>query len=161
MSRQPGTSQLVDRMRKPNLLMVLVVAGLCCMISCRAANPHMECKVDIPLEYKITPFDPPPNGEPESIRYQKAYEAFWWNCVLVKARNLDGRCPFVCSGTPAADAGCSAGAVDAENKICDLAKRYGCDAVRAYLKILAQEPEAGKKMRPYFSEPTEENIPKQ
>ena len=46
-------------------------------------QPHMICQVKVPSKYQNIPGNPPPNGEPEPIRYQKSFEAFWWNCVMV------------------------------------------------------------------------------
>ncbi len=115
-------------------------------------RPHMICQVKVPSKYQKTPGNPPPNGEPEPIRYQKSFEAFWWNCVMVKANNLDARCPFTCSGTPAAVAGCSDGESDAENKIADLLNKFSRSDVTQYLRSLASTEEAKKKIYPYFQE---------
>jgi len=110
----------------------------------------MECRVKVPTEYQKTPSNPPPNGEEEPILYKESYEAFWWNCVMVKADNLDARCPFTCSGTPAAAAGCGDGESDADNKIEDLLAKYSRSEVKKYLRALASTEEAKKKIYPYF-----------
>jgi hypothetical protein len=111
----------------------------------------------VPLEYRQTVFDPP-NGEPEPVRYKKAYEAFWWNCVFVRANDPRDRCPFTCSGTPAAVGGCANGAGDADSAI-DLAiKQHGADEVVPYLKSLTKSRGAKEKLKPYFPDgPTPES----
>ncbi len=131
---------------------ILISALILPMLSCLSHGPHLECHVTIPSEYQKTPWDPPPNGESEPIRYKKSYEAFWWNCVMVKADNLDARCPFTCSGTPAAAAGCGAGESDADWKIADLLNKYSRSEVQQYLRSLASTEEAKKKIYPYFQE---------
>jgi hypothetical protein len=65
-------------------------ALLLAVVASAHAGPTLKCRVIVPKEYRKTPFDPPPNGEPEPVRYTKAYEAFWWNCVAVWAVDLDG-----------------------------------------------------------------------
>jgi hypothetical protein len=127
-----------------------VLAGL--VLGCTPAGPLLVCRVHVPKEYQVTPFDPPPNGEPEPVRYSVAYEAFWWNCVVVRSRELGARCPFLCNGTPGATAGCSDGATAADEEIDGLLKTYDEPRVRKYLKSLAASPEASEKMRHYFGE---------
>ena len=113
-------------------------------------GPHMMCEVKVPADYQKTPWNPPPNGEPEPIRYQKSYEAFWWNCVMVKANNLDARCPFTCSGTPAAVAGCVDGESDADRQIAASLNKYSRPEVQKYLHSMASTEEAKNKIYPYF-----------
>lgn len=135
---------------KKTILVFLLAISI---LSCATAGPHMVCRVKVPTEYQKTPpWNPSPNGEPEPIRYQKTYEAFWWNCVMVKADNLDARCPFTCSGTPAAAAGCGDGESDAANKIADLLTKYSRSEVKQYLRSLAATEQAKKKIYPYFQE---------
>ena len=118
----------------------------------------LQCRVVVPREYRPTSFDPPPNGEPEPIRYTVAYEAFWWNCVSVRAADLRARCPFVSSGTPAAAEGAMEGATNAGHKIDQLLEKYPVGAVRRYLRSIASQPVAKEKMRPYFAKPTPERL---
>jgi hypothetical protein len=108
--------------------------------------PNME----IPREYRETSLRPPPNGEPESTRYKVAYQAFWWNCVFIRADNFSARCPATCSGTPAATAGCVAGADDADDAICKSSNRYGEREVIRYLRSLARRPDSLEKLRAYL-----------
>ncbi|HZM27331.1 MAG TPA: hypothetical protein VFB89_08235, partial [Gemmatimonadales bacterium] len=59
-----------------------------------ASEPmRMSCRVRVPAAYQR---DPPgwqsPTGESEAERYSRAYEAFWWNCIMVRADSLDARC---------------------------------------------------------------------
>jgi hypothetical protein len=121
-------------------------------------GPNIKCVVKVPREYRKTPFNPPPNGEPEPVRYTVAYEAFWWNCVAVRAADLRGRCPFLASGTPAASAGAMDGAANAEDQIRRLQRKYAASAVQQYLNTIASQPEAKDKMRPYFDKPTPEVV---
>jgi len=116
----------------------------------------LRCRVVVPNEYRQTPFDPPPNGEPEPVRYKIAYQAYWWNCIAVRAANLQGRCAFTASGTPAAVAGAADGATNADAQINAVLQKYSVRAVRRYLRSIASQPAAKKKMRRYFSKPTPE-----
>jgi hypothetical protein len=88
--------------------------------------------------------------EPGSQRYKVSYEAFWWNCVLLKSKNLNARCPFTCNGTPAETAGCAQGALDADNDIGALVERFGPAQSGGYLRSLARTPDAHSKLEPYF-----------
>ncbi len=138
----------------------VAIAGslLSCIIVFADAGPTMKCVVKVPKEYRKTPFNPPPNGQPEPVRYTVAYEAFWWNCVAVRAADLRGRCPFLASGTPAASAGAMDGAANAEDQIRRLQRKYAAFAVQQYLNMTASQPEAKQKMHPYFDKPTPEVV---
>ena len=125
-----------------------------------ASEPKMTFRVVVPKEFRNSQFAP--NGDPERIRYTKAYEAFWWNCVMVRAQELNARCPIICSGTPAAARGCGEGANSADDQIQRLLKRFPTSKVRGYLKSLASSPGAWEKLRGYgyFSDgPKAEDIP--
>jgi hypothetical protein len=117
-----------------------------------ACGPSLPLRVAIPREYQHQPPDlvPPPNGEVESVRYEKAYTAFWWNCTIVKSRDLAGQCPFLCNGTPAAVAGCGAGATDAENRIAKLERRYGGERTQEYLVSHVRDSDGYSNIRSYF-----------
>lgn len=117
-------------------------------------GPSLKCRVVVPKEYRQTPFNPPPNGQPEPVRYTVAYEAYWWNCVAVRAIELDGRCPFVASGTPAAAAGARDGAMNADDQIDGSLRKYSKRAVQEYLRSIGSRPEAKEKMQHYFDKPT-------
>jgi pectin methylesterase-like acyl-CoA thioesterase len=69
---------------------------------------------------------------------------------MIKADNLENRCPWTCSGTPAATYGCSDGALDAENQINRLLEKYSAKQVQAYLQSIAVSQEAKTKIAPYF-----------
>ena len=107
----------------------------------------MTLRVVVPEDFRNSKLAP--NDEPESLRYTKAYEAFWWNCVMVKARDIHSRCPFTCSGTPAATAGCSQGAADAEDQIVTLLKCFSAPEVQTYLEKLGSTPDARRKLSGY------------
>jgi len=50
-------------------------------------GPRLPYRVNVPNEFRRDP--PgwiPPNGEPERVRYATAYEAFWWNCTILKSK---------------------------------------------------------------------------
>ena len=113
----------------------------------------MRCRFVVPKEYRKTPFSPPLNGEPEPVRYKVAYEAFWWNCVAIRAANLNARCPFMASGTPAASAGGTDGAMNADSQIEGLLKKHAANEVQKYLQSIAGTSKARDKMRPYFDKP--------
>jgi hypothetical protein len=75
----------------------------------------------VPAEYGRAVLDgSDPTPEPPASRYRLAYGSSWWNCVALKAQDEHARCPFVCSGTPAASAGCTDGATDSEKMVDDL-----------------------------------------
>ncbi len=139
---------------------VLAVSTVLVFAGCAHRGPNLVCHVNVPAEYRTTPWTHPPNGEPEPVRYRVAYEAFWWNCVALRADDFDARCPFTCSGTPAASAGCQDGAEAARESIDGLIERYGGRRTQEYLRSLAQSDEAKKRMEPYFRGlPTPEGIP--
>ena len=116
-------------------------------VACASHPPKLSYA---PPEYAGVEFERPPNGESEAKRYASAYAAFWWNCVAVKAESLDSGCPFVCSGTPGATAGCRDGATDAEEGVAELVGRLDATELQAYLRKLAVSPDARESMRPYF-----------
>ena len=136
----------------------LVLLSAFVLLASADDGPNMKCVVKVPKEYRKTPFNPPPNGQPEPVRYTAAYEAYWWNCVAVRAADLQGRCPFVTSGTPAASAGAMDGATSAENQIRRLRRKYSASVVQKYLSTIASQPEAKQKMRHYFDKPTPESV---
>ena len=134
--------------------MVVLFAG------CSHRGPNMVCRVNVPAEYRNTPSTFPPNDEPEPVHYRVAYEAFWWNCVALRANDFDARCPFMCSGTPAASTGCRDGGDTARKGIDGLIETYGGRRAQEYLRSLAQTDEAKRKLEPYFrGVPTPEGIP--
>lgn len=135
---------------------VTALVLLSATVASARSGPKLKCVVVVPKEYRKTPFNPPPNGEPEPVRYTKAYEAFWWNCVAVRAISLKGRCPFVASGTPAAAAGASDGAMKADNQIDKMLRKYPARVVQKYLQSIASTPEAKEKTQSYFQKPTPE-----
>jgi hypothetical protein len=135
--------------------LAIAISLLSCIIVSADAGPTMKCVVKVPKEYRESDLNPP-NGESEAVRYATAYQAFWWNCVAVRAADLQGRCPFVASGTPGASAGAMDGAANAETQIRRLQRKYGTLAVHKYLSTIAAQPEAMQKMRPYFQKLTPE-----
>ena len=142
---------------KVGLTVFLVLTAFAQLASAKD-GPNIKCVVKVPREYRKTPFNPPPNGQPEPVRYTVAYEAFWWNCVAVRAADLQGHCPFLASGTPAASAGAMDGAANAEDQIRRLQRKYAASAVQQYLNAIASQPEAKQKMRHYFDKPTPESV---
>lgn len=132
-------------------ILLLTLLTITAALGCVSHPMQISCQARVPTEFKK---DPPgwksPTGEPESVRYTKSYEAFWWNCVMVKAASLEGRCPFTCSGTPAATYGCSDGADDAERQIRQLLKFHDKMKVQYYLRTMASDQEGKQKIKPYF-----------
>jgi hypothetical protein len=135
-------------MKRPAILLaILALAG-----HADGSEPlKLSCDVRVPAAYQA---DPPgwksPTGEPETLRYARAYEAFCWNCLLVKADSLDARCPSSCSGTPAATAGCLDGGVQAEGAVSRALRSHSRESVQRYLKACASEPVVKRKTEPYF-----------
>ena len=129
-------------------------AGVAFLVSLCVAgcSSHLSPHIGVPAEYKHQPsaLMPPPNGEPEVVRYRKSYEAFWWNCVIVRSRDVDARCPSACSGTPAAVAGCGQGSGDADTDISALVSRKGSSWTQEYLKAFVQKSDGYEKIRAYF-----------
>src|SRR5258706_10556169 len=101
--------------------MKIVTAIACALLlgTMASANDNisMRCRVTVLKEYRETRLNSPPTGKQEQISYIVAYEAFWWNCVAVRAAGLQRRCPFTASGTPAASAGARDGALNADGQI--------------------------------------------
>jgi hypothetical protein len=133
-------------------LTLLLTAGIIvAAVGCASHPLEISRQVRVPGEFRT---NPPgwrsPTGEPESVRYTKSYEAFWWNCVMVKAEDFENRCPFTCSGTPAATYGCAEGAEDAERQIRQLLGDNGATKVRKYLQSIAADPRGKVKIRTYF-----------
>jgi hypothetical protein len=125
-----------------------------------ASEPKMIFRVEVPEEFKKSKFAP--NSDPEPVRYTKAYEAFWWNCVMVRGRDLNARCPFVCSGTAAATSGCADGANNADGQIGALLKQFSAKKVQAHLKQLGSAPRARQRLNGhgYFRDgPKADDVP--
>jgi len=157
----PNTRMQRTRLRSPLMRSPLgaakwlCVAGLVTLATdCEARGPQLACRVIVPAAYRgVTIAEPS-----EDVRYTRSYEAFWWNCVSLRAATPDARCPFVCSGTPAEAQGCRDGAQAAEEGISQLVREHSVERIQAYLRSLASRPEAKDKMLPYFSTPTPERL---
>jgi hypothetical protein len=134
-------------MKRPALLAVLLTAS----VGVASEPLKLSCVVRVPAAYKA---DPPgwesPTGESEAQRYTRAYEAFWWNCVMLKANAMDARCPFMCSGTPAATKGCADGGAQAAEAISLALHEHPLVRVQRHLKTLATGPDAKRKTASYF-----------
>ena len=116
------------------------------------SKPGLLCRVKVPARFKQGNV----SGLPERQRYRTAFESFWWNCASVKARRLQARCPFVCSGTPAAAAGCADGATDAESQIRRVVKLRGRVKAKRLVRSVAKTAAIKRKLAPYFKRPTPE-----
>jgi hypothetical protein len=115
--------RLIQNISRLALQFTTALIGAAFVMAC---TNHLPYRVRIPDEFKQ---DPPgwirPNGESERQRYKNTYEAFWWNCAILKSSDLAARCPFVCNGTAGAVAGCGDGSTDATNAIQSLHKNLG------------------------------------
>jgi len=81
--------------------------------------------------------------------------------LRIRADNFSARCPEICSGTPAATAGCAAGGTDADSAIDKASNRYGEQEVIRYLRSLARRSDARLKLEPYFPDgPVADLLPK-
>ena len=107
--------------------------------------PQIACVAEVPRKF----FDPPEGGMNE-VGYRTGYEAFWWNCVMLLAEDSRARCPTICTGSPAATAGCRNGGSEAQREARDFTKTYGHERAREVLRSLAADPEAKFKIGPYF-----------
>jgi hypothetical protein len=126
----------------------LAVATFLASVGC-ASVPSP--KVETPAAYLR---DPPgwksPTGESEAERYRRGFHAYWWNCVGVKGLHLEGRCPFVCSGTPGATQGCADGAAQAEEFVAGVIRREGAPVARQRLASWAASRECRNRTKGYF-----------
>ena len=147
--------------RSPNLkAFILAVCVSPWIVGC---GPHLAPHARVPSHYQHQPPElvPGPIGQPERIRYRVSYDAFWWNCAIVRSRDLDARCPFMCSGTNAAAAGCRQDSADADDGISALVKRYGRSRTRDYLNSLVLKSNGFEKIKSYFTNgPRVEDVPK-
>ena len=91
-----------------------------------------------------------PTDQTDQTAYRDAYTAFWWNCAIVKSLDLAARCPSTCGESAAATAACAAGAMDAQNQIAELQKKYGPERTREFLSFRVGEDEGHAKIRPHF-----------
>ena len=120
-------------------------------IGCASQALSISCEASVPEQFQQNDDDwEPPNDAPESIRYIMSYEAFWYNCVMVKADDLDGRCLSTCSGTAAASYGCSDGAMNAEEQVEELLTNFDRPEIQLYLQTIATTDEARFITQPYF-----------
>ena len=135
-----------------SLRKVVIAASVAVLMT--GCGPHLAPHAGLPSEFhqQYPELTPPPSGEPEGVRYRHAYDAFWWNCAVVRSRDLDARCPMTCSGTPAATYGCSQGALDADGDIDDLIERYGRPRTQSHLQALVRRSDVAAKMNGYFAD---------
>ena len=126
------------------IVLALPVMGLA------GQRPSLSRKVSVPAGVEGAKISP--NGQTNAVRYTAAYEAYWWNCVQVRAAALEERCPFTCSGNPAATQGCVDGATKASNGIDLLVRGFSKDQVEQYLRTLALDPTAQVKLKAYFTD---------
>src|SRR6266566_1857925 len=119
----------------------LVVVVVVVVVAACSQEPALKYNLIVPAEFG----DKVVAVAPERDRYTWAYEAFWWNCVMVKANDLNARCPFICSGTSGAAAGCGAGGSNAEEQISNLLEKFPASQVQNHLRSLASTPEARTK----------------
>jgi hypothetical protein len=120
------------------LVGVLLISATLCV----AADLELEYRVRVPRRHASKETANTPTGGSERDRYKEDHEAFWWNCVMVKAQRLEAQCPIVCSGTPASSDGCRDGAMSAERQIAGLTKEHGAKKVQAYLRSFSSTPAA-------------------
>ena len=110
-------------------------------------DPHPT----VPAEHRRAIVDgSDPTGEAPNERYRLAYESFWWNCLAVKSEDERARCPFMCSGPPAAADGCREGASDAETIVRELTTRLGASKAKQRLQLRVSTPSARQSIRRYF-----------
>jgi hypothetical protein len=120
-----------SRFRAITLAMLAALVGSAC-------GPRLAPRIQVPAE------------QTDQTAYRDAYTAFWWNCAIVKSIDLNARCPNTCTGAPAATAGCSAGAADAQDQIADLEKKHGPVRTREILSLRIGEDDGYSHLRSYF-----------
>lgn len=145
---------------KPLALSVLGLFLGICGAACTPGSPRIKPSLTVPTEFDRQPFESPA-GDSERVRYLKAYEAFWYNCITLLSDDLGALCPSTCSGTPATAAGCANGGSDAWHQIKDSIEEYGEGRTQAVLRAIAVQLENQAKMAAYFGEhPVEEYRPR-
>jgi hypothetical protein len=140
---------------------VAVVLFVCSTWS-QAADTHSAAVCVVPrVPDSLHPSEMSPNGETNAVRYQQAYQSYCWNCVAVRAKRLEARCPMICSGNEAATAGCTAGAVAGDASVERLIQAVGRERARTQLRTLAAEAVTRGRLDPYFAKgPQEAPAPK-
>lgn len=114
-------------------------------------GPHLVFKIVVPSKYQSKIGSPGFPGTSPYERYSEAYEAFWWNCIAVRAKNIHARCPFWANGWASEADGGADGGTDADDAINEQIEKYGAARVQAYLKKLASPPSKIKaKLRGWF-----------
>src|SRR5215212_7610830 len=115
---------------------------VCGALMCTGCTQTLAPRVSIPPEHRRGQADASdPTSEAPAVRYRMAYQAFWWNCLAVRADRADSRCPFVCSGTAAAVDGCRQGADDGERAVQELVRRLGKEDARDVLRSQVARPD--------------------
>ena len=117
------------------ILVVAMTLYLVALSGC--SSPRLECRPTTPAEF----LNQSVVGQAESQRYERAYRAFWWCCVQFRADDLQARCPFICSGTPAAAQGCADGSIAAQTQIDALVVGVGPDNAASQLRSLLDSAE--------------------
>jgi len=123
-------------------ILLLVGLLLAPVTSSMTVDLKLEHRVRVPRRHASTATANTPTGQSERDRYKEGHEAFWWNCVMVKAQRLEAQCPGLCSGTAAASDGCGDGVTSAERQIARLTREHGATKVQAYLRSFASTPAA-------------------
>ena len=128
---------------------VLVWLLCICGAACTPGSPRIKPSLEVPTEFERQPIESPA-GESERLRYLKAYEAFWYNCVTLLADDLGAQCPSTCSGTPATTAGCANGGTDARQQVKDSIESNGESRTQQVLREIAARLENQAKIAAYF-----------
>lgn len=123
------------RPKTPLATTVLIFAAGLFSVNC---GPRLAPRIQVPAEHA------------DQTAFRDAYAAFWWNCAIVKSIDLSAQCPNACTGTPAATAGCSAGAADAQDQIADLEKKHGAPRTREILSLRIGEDDGYSHLGSYF-----------
>ncbi len=140
-------------------LIAMLLGVSSCQTQSATSSTLEPQSVDVPEEFTAqssdNDADSPPTPDSERTRYEKAFVAYWWRCVETKSERLEARCPFVCSGTPAAAAGCADGATAASRNISDHVERLGEARTRSLLEESLRSPAFRQDcatIRRYFDE---------
>jgi hypothetical protein len=115
-----------------------ITLGILVALLLLGCGPRLAPRIEVPAD------------QTDQTAYRDAYTAFWWNCAIVKSLDLTARCPSTCGEPAAATAACSAGAMDAQNQIAELEKKYGPERTREFLSFRVGEEEGHAKIRPHF-----------
>jgi len=108
----------------------------------------MDHQINAPPQYRSGQNEALDWSYSDIARYISRYDERWWNCIRVRAVDIDAVCLTMCSGTPAASQGCADGALAASERIDQNIARFGKHRTQKSLQILLGITEMPKNDAP-------------